>query len=770
MKEMIAIKGFNRGVLIFAVVILFFLVIDSYGWNNNFGRNWEYVFVEKGGDEAEAIEIPSEGWRHVDLPHIFKFEDAPENGYIWLRKKLPRLEKLSSVVIGPAFLKYDVYVDKGLIGVSGRGKGNKIVVQMALHKGFTLPSLQAMGEYIYVKLAYRGIAWISSGVAIIPANKVEGELLKRNFFHLHFRIFMFVLFLFSGGILIGIFFKKRDDNYYSYLSLLISISLSYFFNSIGMYILPLLWALKLSYFFEYMIYVSLLTFVPLYLKIMGRHQAIFVFFPLIALGIGVLIVGKVSTVLFIYRLIGYAEIAMVVTAIGISVYAVSKGVQHSILFVFFCLTLFIGLLYIHFTWYIFPGSDLYPSIIGVIFLSLVSYRMFAEKRNMEKLYLNTTEELIERVEEDWELIEKIKEGKVKLEKRNYESVQLAEKLTKSSQTQALTIGEILGAIEKTSEAEKRMMEKEKVILEYTNKVDRMIADFSKQIIETIQQFELLKTKSNDIRKAVSQIIGIADKTNMLSLNAAIEASKAGAKGKGFAVVAHEIRKLADLTKTVSDQVNYLIKESGKDVESGVEKVRKLSEGFTEIVNQSVSIRDMIEENTKTMEDVAKAHLDIKDGLAGLDMAIRSVLDVSKTLREMTEQLAIAFSWLGETLQVDENVQELLPMEEPIEDSAVEELLPVSPMLEETDEGNENKGNPPSEDVKVEIKELSDDELEEIGINGEDEEINKISQNSSVSKKVSPPEEDIIDNDAISELIVEEGEEDIEELEELESGE
>ena len=700
----------NKTGLLYWSAFLFFIFSQMHIWGYDFGKGWEYTII-KGNVGAPAYKI----WKKIDLPHMFKSKLGTKGGYIWIRKKLPFFKEPYCIVIGPSFLRYDIYVDNFLIGSSGIDRGYTIS-QPSLYKAFSLPLGQILGKsnhYIYIKLISREIGWIRGTVKIVPQREVSRVLFLKNFLHLHFQVFLILLFFFGAVAFVLGGLKKREDYFYSYFVLLITLALYFFFNSIAMYFISYLWALKFSLFFEFMVFVSFLMFVSVYLKVLSKLNILFVFIPLAVFGLGLLVPTNFRSLLVLKSIVSYVELAVIFTAIVVVSYAASKGVEESISFVLISLCSLLAVVYVHFYNYIFPARDIYPSVVGMIFSFVIFYSVFIERRKMEKLYLNTTEELIERVEEDWELIEKIKEGKVKLEKRNFESVNLAEKLAKSSQTQALTIGEILGAIEKTSDSERKVMEKEKIILEYTNRVDRMISDFSKQIVETIQQFELLKTKSNNIRKAVGQIIGIADKTNMLSLNAAIEASKAGPKGKGFAVVAHEIRKLADLTKTVSDQVNYLIKESGKDVEAGVEKVRKLNEGFSDIVSQSISIRDMIEENTKAMEDVTRAHLEIKDGLAGLDMAIRSVLDVSKTLREMTGQLAKAFSWLGETLKIEENLQELPMLAEDTEGEK-SEVTPFTP----SEEGVKEEEEEEVEELSP-ITELTETELLEIGL-GEEE--------------------------------------------------
>ena len=169
------------------------------------------------------------------------------------------------------------------------------------------------------------------------------------------------------------------------------------------------------------------------------------------------------------------------------------------------------------------------------------------------------------------------------------------------------------------------------------------------LFRSLKGLEELQQQSSLIKKSVSQIIGIADKTNMLSLNASIEASKAGAAGKGFAVVAQEIRKLADLTRVVSDQVNSIIGESNKGVERTFDRVKNMDAGFTEIMRASDNIREMIEQNFSALEDVGRAHFEIQDGIAGLDRIIKTILEVSRDMRLITNQLATAFSWFETTL-------------------------------------------------------------------------------------------------------------------------
>jgi hypothetical protein len=71
------------------------------------------------------------------------------------------------------------------------------------------------------------------------------------------------------------------------------------------------------------------------------------------------------------------------------------------------------------------------------------------------------------------------------------------------------------------------------------------------------------------------------------------------------------------------------------------------------MKRSEEIRTMIAQNSRALEDVTRAHKEIQDGLAGVDVLIRSILEVSHDLRLMTDRLAAAFSWFGQTLKLRE---------------------------------------------------------------------------------------------------------------------
>ncbi len=336
-----------------------------------------------------------------------------------------------------------------------------------------------------------------------------------------------------------------------------------------------------------------------------------------------------------------------------------------------------------------PGRQWFLFLPGVLIAVIQALFVSSELLRTWRLYRQTSQELIERIESDWEMIERIREGKDLLQKRNVDITQLAVKLLESAQKQSLTIGDLIGSLGEAGTGESRVVAKEKVILGLTEEVDRLINTFNARIHETLEEMEALSQRSIVIRKAVSQIIGIAERTHILSLNASIEASKAGAAGKGFSVLAQEIRKLADLTRTVSDQVSAVIRDNSRGVETGVGRIKGLRTGFGDIVHKSEEIREMIRDNAKALEDVSRAHASIQDGIAGVDVLIRSILEVSHDLRQMTDRLAAAFSWFGKTL-MPAAAAPAGSEEEPAE--ALEEL-PASAEAEEVTPATGGPGHP-----------------------------------------------------------------------------
>ncbi|XQE69084.1 methyl-accepting chemotaxis protein [Pseudomonas sp. P3C3] len=150
-------------------------------------------------------------------------------------------------------------------------------------------------------------------------------------------------------------------------------------------------------------------------------------------------------------------------------------------------------------------------------------------------------------------------------------------------------------------------------MEETVQVVRGIAD---ELSQVSQQIGALSNQSERISSIVQVIRGIAEQTNLLALNAAIEAARAGEQGRGFAVVADEVRNLAARTSQATIEINEVVQQNqelahravagmsgsqGK-VEEGVRLANQAGEVMLEIRDEAQRVVDAIGQFTQAFQD------------------------------------------------------------------------------------------------------------------------------------------------------------------------
>ncbi|WP_445261278.1 methyl-accepting chemotaxis protein [Pseudomonas sp. RL_15y_Pfl2_60] len=187
-----------------------------------------------------------------------------------------------------------------------------------------------------------------------------------------------------------------------------------------------------------------------------------------------------------------------------------------------------------------------------------------------------------------------------------------------------------------------------------------ITHMSQEIITTAEVIRQLEGDSSRISKVLEVIRGIAEQTNLLALNAAIEAARAGEAGRGFAVVADEVRTLAQRTAESTAEINQIIStvqtgasnavraiDSGQNLSNkGLEQVTQAGVTLQQITAAVEAIRDMnrqiataAEEQTAVAEDISRNLTEITTIASENEKNVQRTESASKNLHSLSTGLS-----------------------------------------------------------------------------------------------------------------------------------
>ncbi len=256
-------------------------------------------------------------------------------------------------------------------------------------------------------------------------------------------------------------------------------------------------------------------------------------------------------------------------------------------------------------------------------------------------------------------------------------VQIAQETQKSMKDSSTTLNSVKNkatdvasmmnaSIEQSQGLRKRLIETQGLVKESKD----AIGDLFSQIIESAHteeelssQVEQLSRNADDVKSILDIINDIADQTNLLALNAAIEAARAGEHGRGFAVVADEVRNLAGRTQKSLAEINSTIMVIVQEINTVSSQMNLNSQKMERLSDMSKSVQEtyekmssnlssVVSDSNQSMDDYAKSGRQIEAMVSDF-VGVEKV--ASKTLADSSDILNIATHVSGTTMNLDKQV-------------------------------------------------------------------------------------------------------------------
>ncbi|MCT7529135.1 methyl-accepting chemotaxis protein [Aliarcobacter cryaerophilus] len=228
-----------------------------------------------------------------------------------------------------------------------------------------------------------------------------------------------------------------------------------------------------------------------------------------------------------------------------------------------------------------------------------------------------------------------------------------DKLNLSSNEAAASLEETAAALEEITSNIRNNTENIAKMAKYSNEITKASSDGEKLANKTTLAMDEINTQVNLVNDAISVIDQIAFQTNILSLNAAVEAATAGEAGKGFAVVAQEVRNLASRSAEAAKEIKTIVEEATKKANEGKDIANEMIQGYK-------SLNDSINSTINLISDVEMSSKEQLSGIEQINDAVNQLdqqTQQNAAISTQTNDIAITSDKIAKLIVEDANKKE-----------------------------------------------------------------------------------------------------------------